>query len=1832
MNHPDLPGIRIVRPLHESAASSCYLGERMDDGHAVVVKSVRLAQANALHLSLLRREFAIGARLEIAGSARYHWFGEVPGGMALVRDFVAGGSLHELYRPPLPVAEFLPLAERIARLLSSLHRARVIHCDISPHNIIADSEHERVSLIDFGVADVLRHVPDANRAPGVGSGAQIILVTPPYMAPEQTGRMDQIVDHRADLYALGVLFYRLLSGSLPLVAEDPLGWFHAHLARVPEPLASRVPELPAPLKALVMRLLAKQPDDRYQSAYGLACDLAEIREQLERPPQAAAAGLAGFVLGRRDRSAHFVVTPVENPARAAILAQLEDAYQSVIDEGRSALVALGGPAGVGKSTLWRAFVRSRAPSGDHEGDSIAGPALRCQFTPEASKSPYQTLLRCLDGLVDHILGSTIALDTWRRRLVGALGDNLGVLLAHLPRLHLVVGERAGGEGDARELARNPGREGASSGERAGSDERAAERTGNRSSALATDGGARRMQRTLSGFLGLFSDIHAPLRLLLDDLQWADPESLALIAYLLVSPEHGGHLLVATYRDEGDDTSARLRAWLSELPKSAELRVLEVAPLAPEDVERMVARAFGHSSEDVGALAAELHRKTGGLPLLVNEYLQSLYRTGHIHFDEHRGGFAWDGERIEVSDISDAMAVLLNKRVAALSGERAELLSTAACFGDSFAPELLAAVCELSLDQVFSGLWPAVIDELVLPPPATGGAYRWSHDRLREAVLARLDDEQRGQRHLRIARVLHARSAAPAADGARAADARAGDDARYAAATHYAAAADALRDADERRSICALLVTAGERALASGAPASAHRFLDAARALLSADAWREDMALALRLHRLLGVSSHFSGQVSESEQHYLTALEHAREPEDRAILLDGLCNLFTTQGRFPDAVRVGMEALAALDIQFPDEPEHRQHAIAHRLEELRELLAEQSPAALRQAPWSDDPRHHLVAQLARHLAVSALLMDPPLHDLLVLSLGRISLRHGRTEHTPWCYASLGTLLIGTHEDYAGAAELGQVAYDLALAPEHRPSSAMALFALGVFIRFWRAPYRDTRALYREARRQALEYGDLEAAAWCSSGSVDVALSTGAPLELVVAEADEELASAPLSAGVAVLRVYTLLGRQFALAWQGRTESPTSIISADLDEPTLATLHAVSQSTYGYWVSLARLYYAFGDIEPAWAALSEARFFEHPPYMFSTIKYTQMKGLLLCARASAPTPHWDEDSRAQLDAVCERLAAWADECPHDVAHKHALVVAERARVRGEFAAAAAGYERTIQGAQRQGYLQDFALGLELAGKFYRSQGRPLVAEGYLRAAREAYLRWGAKRKAEQLGLEEELARPREHGDGGAIEASTSEILPTNLDALALHKAVMRISRELVLDKLVAGLMRSLIEHAAVQTGYLILRRDGALWLEVSATVAERAPVIQRQRIDTREASDMVPRSVIDYVQRTRTRVMRSGDNFAPFSDDPYFVRHRPRAFLALPIVHRGSFSGLLYLENQVANNAFSDDRMPVLEVLAAQAAISIDNAQLYHEMEQRVRDRTRALEDTQRQLVQAARRAGMAEIAGNVLHSVGNVLNSVMTAAATLDEQIRNSRVGALRRMSETIDEHEDFVAFVRDDPRGQRLPDFLRALCKRLDTENEKRLDEVAQVQGLLDQIQILVDGQQSYATNASLMLEPIDIAEAIERALGLAGVAKGTPAIAVERVLAAEFSLHTDRHKLEQVLINLLGNAADAVRAQPSGQRCITITTGVRSQQTVFVEVRDSGGGVAPELREQIFRQGFTTKGHGHGIGLHLSAILARDLGGTLRLGDEREGPGATFVLELPRVHTSGER
>ncbi len=1439
---------------------------RNEDRRPVLLKVPAVRHPSQTMLCRLEHEYAVACELGAAWSLRPLKLERQAGVVALVYEDVGGRLLSAgLNATPMPVPEVLDLVWRTATALAELHRRGLVHKDIRPENLLV-REDGSVRLTGFGIASRL---PREHQPPGP---PEEIAGTPAYMAPEQTGRMNRSVDARSDLYALGVTLYRLLTGVLPFNAVDSIGWVHCHIAGAPINPEECVPGLPGPLCAIVMKLLSKAGEDRYQTAAGLAADLQRCRRDWK-----ADGKLTSFALGANDVSDRLVI-PEKLYGREREIAALLAGFDRVVATGTPEFVLISGYSGVGKTSVVSELHRTLVPT---RGLFAAG-----KFDRLNRDIPYATLGQAFQAVVRQILvRSDVEVGRWREAVREAVGPNGRLLVELIPALGWLIGEQP-------PVPEVPSRD-----------------------------AQNRFQRVFRQFLSVFARPEHPLVLFLDDLQWIDAATLNLLRHLMTQPEIGPLLLIGAFRDNEVNPSHPLMLTLAALHKAGTTRMREIAlaPLALDDVARLVTDALHDEPGRTRLLARLIHEKTAGNPFFVVQFLMALADENLLVFDSGSQRWVWELSRLQARNYTDNVVELMVGKLKRLGEVTHEAIKRLACLGNTAGFPVLRLLQGGSESALHESLWEAVREGLI---ERREGVYAFVHDRVQEAAYSLVPEASRAEAHLRIGRLLAA--------GMNAGDL---DEHLFEIVGHFNRGAALIHETSEKERVAELNLNAGRKAKASTAYASARVYLGAGVALLDDEGWEHRHALMFDLWLELAECECMSSEFEATGRHLAVLMSRAASNIEHARVCRLKIEMHILKSENPQAIESALECLRRFDIDLTT---HRTWAQVEREHAaVREGLSGRSIESLIHSPVMTDPEARAAMQILGALVPAAYFTDVTLYSLLACHMARRSVEHGATGTAAYAYGCFGLMLAGAFHHYVDAWRFAKLGCDLV--EKHGFTGEMPrVYIVSGLVAYWTQPLSHVLALQHSAFVTAMETGDLVMACYSRLHALMTRHLQGESLDALGQES-EKVAEFTRQVGFRDLADVVEVQKRFIARLQGRPVAPCTLGDESLDEATFeARLNPSRKSMLFWWHWVLKLQEAFlfGDYRTALqvSAQTELLMGQMVSQTARLLDYHTFTALAIAGLYEHGTDEERSGWRARLTTHGEVLDEWAAIHPSTFGDKAALIRAETARIDGRNEEAMRLYEDAIDGARKNGFVHYEAIANELASRFHARRSFKTIAQAYLKEARHAYVRWGATGKVKQLEAHYPwLEEPAPKSDLGVIAAS-----PERLDLMTVIKAAQAISGELDADRLAETLLRIALENAGAQTGYLFIEPDAGVFAATSPK--RRDGGVDSRRLESASAAD-VPTSIIHYVKRTGETVILADASTGggDFSGDRYLRRTRPRSVFCMPILRQARLVGLLYLENNLATGAFTPERRAVLDMIASQAAISLEIARLYADLQ-------------------------------------------------------------------------------------------------------------------------------------------------------------------------------------------------------------------------------------------------------------------------------------------------------
>ncbi|MBW4678674.1 MAG: AAA family ATPase [Microcoleus vaginatus WJT46-NPBG5] len=1810
----NLAGYSLTEKIYQGQKTVIYRGYKHPERQPVIVKSLAAELPHPLDIASFKHQYEILNNLDVPGVVKLLGLERYRNSFVLIMEDFGGQSLTDFMKDKkISLKAFLQIGIQVAEILGKLHKKGIIHKDIKPQNILINPSTDQIKITDFSISSRLdketHAIAHANALEGTFA----------YISPEQTGRMNRSLDYRTDFYSLGVTFYEILTGELPFKSTDPMELLHCHIARLPVPPCEQNPLIPPVVSSIVMKLLSKTAEERFQTAGGLKADLEECLFQLQTTGK-----IDNFSLGGRDLSSQLLI-PQKLYGREREVQTLMDAFDRIaglqekeINTGTTELMLVSGYSGIGKTSVVNEIHK---PIVGAHGYFIAG-----KFDQYKKNIPYAAIIQAFQSLMEQILTeSPEKLAVWKASLLAALGENGQLIIDVIPEVELIIGKQQ----DVPQLGLSESQ--------------------------------NRFNRLFKELINVLATKNHPLVLFLDDLQWADSASLNLIQLLLCDPDSKYLLMIGAYRDNEVTPTHPFIKTLENIQQSgATVNQIVLQPLDLSHVNQLVSDTLKNSKQSQ-MLAQLLFNKTRGNPFFLTQLFQTLHSEELLIFDFNTGGWRWDYEEIQAIGITDCNVVeLVARNLNKLPQATQTALKLAACIGNSFNLDTLSVINEESISITAAQLWPALQAGLLLPLsqnykipllflPEELNAIplrdskvdcKFLHDRVQQAAYSFIPESEKKVTHFKIGQLL-LKNTTPEERKENV----------FALVNQLNFGTDLLTNQAEKDELAGLNLIAGQKALAATAYEAAVKYLNLGIELLAADSWQNQYELTLALYVKAVEAEYLNINFERSEQLASVVLLHAVNLLDKVKVYELNIQSYVAQNQLIKAVDTGIFVVEMLGVSLA-------HADAGtgivELPTLKEI---------EQFPEMKDPDKLAALKLLITISGPASYGKPELFLPIVLTQLNLCLQHGHSALAAYVYSIYGLLLCAALGNLDAGYHSGQLALKLLERFCAKELKAKVYTLFNVTTRHWKKLARETIAPLQEGVQSGLETGDLEYAGYCALNCCAHVFLVGEYLESV-----EKVQSEYLALLIKLKQEfqinYVKIWRQLALNLSGNVIDKYRLLGESFNETEMLPHLEQANNRLSIFVTyLAKtiLCYLFKDYAAAIenAAIAEKDSISAPGHMTVAV-HNFYYSLALLAQYPNLEASNQEKCLSMVESNQEKLKIWALSAPSNYQHKYELVEAEKARILGKNWEAMEHYDQAIAGAKKFSYIQEEALAYERAAEFYLAAGREEIGQTYIKSAYYGYVHWGAQTKVEDLESQypqivarifaSKIAGVEDNITTTSTTAGAGEVL----DFAAVVKATTALSGEIVIDNLLKKLMKITLENAGAQKGYLILENNGELVIEASGEMGKDETILLPSVPVS--AFQNLPISLLNYVKVTRKPVvLNNAASEGIFTKDAYIIKTQPKSVLTMAIANQGKFIGLVYLENNLAAGAFTPQRLEVLKLLASGAAISLENARLYAHLESanqrleeysqtlevKVQERTLELQEknerlqqtfkelqrTQSQLIQTEKMSSLGHLVAGIAHEINNPINFIygnlsyateytqqMLKLLTLYHQTYPRATPEIEAEIETID-----FNFIKEDQ-----PKLLESM------------------KGGAERIRQIVLSLRNFSRLDESSMKPVDIHEGLESTLLILQnrlrIAAGQTTISVSKEYGNLPQVECYAGELNQVFMNILNNAIDALEERfghyvnsevtdflPTPY--IRIRTEVTTGNCITIRVADNGAGMSEEVRKRIFDPFFTTKPVGSGTGLGLSVsyqIVVEKHGGVLKCVSTPT-EGTELIIKIPQ-------
>lgn len=1806
--------------IYESDKTIVYRAKKTSSNQPVILKLPRSNHPSSSEIVKLVHAFEITKNLDVPGIIKAYSIEKVDNKLVLVLEDIGGLSLRDFLKDnTLDLITFLNIAMSLANIIGDIHHHKIIQKDIKPENIIINPDTYEVRINDFGISTRL-----SQENPKL-INRNILEGTLNYISPEQTGRMNRGIDYRTDIYSLGVTFYEMTTGQLPFSSHDSLELIHLHIAKTPISPHQLKPSIPRAISDIIMKCLAKMPEDRYHSAYGLKNDLEECLRQLQ-----AKNSIEDFTPGKFDIYDVFKI-PQTLYGRQREIETLLEAFDRIC-VGKAECIIISGYAGIGKTSLVNEVQK---PIVKQRGYFISG-----KFDQLKRDVPYSGLIQALTDLIHQALTeSETDLTILKHKLLGALHNNGQILIDLIPELELIIGKQPP------------------------------------VASLGARENQNRLKLLFKNFIHVFSKKEHPLVIFLDDLQWAGHSTLILVKELITDTTINHLLLIGSYRAQEVALCDPLMLTLEEIKKEkGSLHELTLAPLTAEDVKHFTVDTLHCSFERGTPLANILHQKSGGNPFYLIQFLKKLHQENYIHFNATTKEWDWDLAKIQDMEVAENVIELINKKIQQLPQQTQSIVSVAAAIGLCFDLRILALEANLSLSTTLRILWNAITEEIIQPIgenyhlveskdletvnadklASTEIFFEFIHDRVQQVAYGLMSDEQKVHVHYKLGKILQQ---PPFSDQL--------EDNIYEVASHLNLGSPLITNQTERLSLAKMNLRASRRAKNAAAYSTAYDCIRVAQTLLPEDSWTTHYELTYQVYLELTECSYLTQHFENIDDLSQVILKNAKTNLEKGNLYIIKIIFHTNIGQTLTAVEEGLECLELFGIKFKKNPSPLK--VLFELLRIRWRLWQTPIASLEHLQEIKDPELLFLMKVLVTLSAPAFIADKKLLGLIALKMMSIILDHGVCDQSFFVYISYATLLELIFRDYKKAFELAELSLKVAEGTNNNTYKCRANFVMASVINHWRNPLPTSEKYMNACYSTGMEAGEVMYVSFISvfwgflEGSFFSNLTQALRnLRRYKSTIFSIKSRQPMNS------FYTKEGLILALKdpeFRGNTikyEDFDEVVFYDIlrSDPDL-------QVAYQAYVAYRMvLYHLFGKNEEGQQIYLASESTRKSVYTLTQERELNVYySLILCALYPKASFWTKIKYKRQIRKNQKLLKKWTGVCPENNAHRYTLIQGELCKISGNVTEALQLYDKSAELANANQYYLEEALACEKAAFLCLEQNKKFIAKAYLEHAYDAYTRADALSKIHQLendypDILQQKQQKRLHvskADKSKVEkaliaegihSSTSE--GTVLDLASVIHATSLITGQIHLETLLNQLMKIVIENAGADRAFLFREVNGRWLIQAEKDLISGSSGVL-QSIPFEKEAELFSIIIIQYVIRTKqTVVLNDAVHTGMFTEDPYIISKKPKSVLCFPLSHQGKLSSILYFENNSTTDAFTPDRLDILQLLSGQIATSIENASLYSNLEtatENLKAFNAQLEDYNRNLEsKVTERTKELQLKNEQLRDTLNTLKEMQK------QVLQQEKLAALGSLTQGIaHEIKNPLNFINN--FSSLSVELLDDISKQMPTSKET--EKMQEVQNLLNHLKINLQKIHSHSLRVDGIVvsmlkhsketkgqkEPANLNQLLKEYLTLSRKTyeEKHPDINVEVETRLDPNLRLTSIVSQDIgrgLMNILDNAYYAIlekheQAGSAYKPKVSITS-KQLEDCVEILIRDNGIGIPKENREKLFHPFFTTKPTGTGTGLGLSIaydIIVQEHSGEIKVNTE-EGQFTEFVIRLPNKDT----
>lgn len=1466
--------------LRESTNFFVYRGKHTTKKYRVVIKILKDSLDLAEKSERLRYEYQLMTDLSGEGTVKVYALEKFQNRLAMILEDVAAASLVDILqkRKKLDVATFLQMAIQITDALDKIHQHGIIHKNINAKNILWDEITSQAKIVDFQIASILSH-----EMAEIYDAQYIQPEMLQYFSPEQTGRMNRGIDYRTDYYSLGVVFYQLITGEVPFKSNDINELVHHHVAKTPVSPHAIDHSIPIVIANIIMKLLSKTAEDRYQSLFGLKEDLKNCELQYHQKQH-----IEPFIIASKDLQVQFQISERFYGRERELNNLMESFNQASI--GRARLILVAGAAGIGKSSLVHELYK---PLVEKRGYFIAG-----KFDQFKRNIPYMSLAQAFEGFIQQLsTQSEQKINEWRVRLLQALGTNGKIVIDVIPALTAVIGEQPPVP------------------------------------ILGPAETQNRFNLIFQSFIRCLATRDHPLAIFLDDLQWADFPTLKLLENLLLYAESKNFLIIGAYRDNEVDENHILATSLEVLSKSNfQYETITLKPLSLKHVKQLLIDTFHNDKRTINDLANVCFQKTQGNPFFLNQFLQTLNQEDLVEFNFEKGAWQWDISKIMQKSTTSNVVDLMVEKLQKLPQATQNVIELASCLGNKFNLSRLSLIYDKGPKETSDDLWEALDKGLIVPTVSTykyvsnivnvDVNYQFSHDRVQQAAYSMIDEKQRNSVRFKIGKILLQNT--PEKDI---------DDNVIEIVNQIDFGIDLVKDVEDKILFAELNLKAGVKAKDSIAYKVALNYLRMGIKFLGKNPWQEHYDLALSLHTETVEAAYLATDFEVMENSSKMVIENARNLLDKIRVYEIEILYLTNHHEYEKAINIMQFVLHNMGINLPVSPSKLD--IIMYLIRTKLALLNKNIGELENQEEMTDPMKIAVLRIIRCAAGASYLYNPNLFVLAGFKATGLLVRYGNTPLAARSFIVYGHILCGALNQLEAGYKFGQLSMKLCDKYAAEEIRAQVWMVHGVFIKHWHDHLSSCAELIFNAYQKGLETGDIEYAGYSIAGYSLMQMLLGKELTGLNKNFEKYqnvLLSIEQKTGYSWLEPVTIAVKNLL----GLTNETFKLRTETFDEDVAYNdFLSKKDNIGGLAICILKIWlcYYFGDYKQAYNWSKKGLNFIGAIGAFLLPNYYFLFSLSCLACCDSANEKECSVYLKQVRKNQKKMYLWQKHAAMNYENKYYLVEAELARITQHFEKAEGYYDRAIELARQNQFLQEEALANEIAGKYYLTNGSEHIARAYLNDAYSCYKLWGATAKAQdmlkQYGYIISAGQQRT-GLTPQVNALPAN-LTKSLDIGAIMKGAQAIAQEVELENLLKKMLHIVIETAGAQIGYLLLEKNNKWYIEGEGRI-EKEQVTVLQSIPIEGA---LPMTVINSViRKLKPIIIDNATRDSQFAFDPYIKTKEPKSIFAMPLLNQDKLYGIIYMENNLIDHAFTPGNTDILISLSAQIVTAIDNAKQYN----------------------------------------------------------------------------------------------------------------------------------------------------------------------------------------------------------------------------------------------------------------------------------------------------------